>query len=275
MKKYIVKLNRPVFIREEQNLQPVYGFLSDYNDDNGLIDSYVSYLAAMHQWSVGREKEFDVKDANWIDRKGKMHFFNDSWSDEICERCRNEIALEFSLHTIDLDITEGMLPGCGIDGSTIICESLLDNLISLAEQQTDKQTEQYNVILFNRPIWLPRNVLWVGEKGYCHIYGIVSDREMDSQLLEDCNAYLGYLVMCQEVTLKGQTPSGYTANLEQDGANWHKDGEEFTCSSDEIKEEGLLCQKKHNLKLYSVILKAPQELIQDCVRNDFLLSKKL
>ncbi len=279
MKKYLVKLNRPVLIENSpcdiSKLQPVYGFLSPIYDEE-LFDSYVSYMAAMHEWSAKREKRFDVVDKDWVDRKGNRHYYIDSWAEMICGRNRKKLGLEYSVKPIDLDNIEGVCLNCGIAETSILCESLMNNLWRFAEQQAERPTEGQNVILFNRPIWLPKRLLWKDENsGYCHIYGFVTDRNLDIQLLNDCNIYLGYLAMCEELTLNGTTYSGFTANLEKDGAHWYRRGKEFTCRSEELQAECQLCQKKNNLRFNATTLKAAPDQISNGIRTDFIVSKEL
>jgi len=283
MKKYLVKLNRPVMIEdclgEESKLQPVYGFLApvydDFDEELYCIDLYVDYLAAMHEWCAKQEKEFDItEDKDWVDKEGVVHYENDRWFMEICHQSRKKIGLDFTWYLIDLESVEGNCLGCGMEGGFITCESLMDNLTRLAEQQAAKKKEQYSVMVFNRPIWLPKHILWEGEDGFCHIYGIISDRQIDRSLWEDGYSYLGYLAMCEELAL-GVMPGGYTADLEKDGTRWYKDGREFNCRSDEILAEGQRCRRKNNLILHTAILRVPPDYLNKRVRNEFILSQDL
>jgi hypothetical protein len=245
MKRYLVKLNTPVLIEEstcdKSKKTTIYGFLGPYEEEyeelNACLehdlDIYVDYLAAMNEQSG---------------------------------------ALTYTVSLIDLEEVEGECLICGLDKSFIICDSLMDNLTRLAEQQ---KVEQFNVVLFNHPIWLPKRVLWEEEEGFCHIYGLIVDKEIDRKVLQDCNLYLGYLAMVEEVILNDVTPSGYTADVEKDGLFWYDRGEEYSCVSERLKREGLLCQHKHNLKLRSAVVRVPEIEINKGVRDEFILSQEL
>lgn len=260
MKRYFVKLNHPMLIEEsacdKSKKTTIYGFLGPYKEndeelDTNLesdIDDYVGYLASMNQWSTKREKEFNVK----------------------------ELGITYTLYLIDLDGIEGECLGCGMDKTLIICESLMDNLTRLAEQQKkEEEKESYNVVLFNRPIWLPKHILWENEYGFCHIYGLTVDDDLDSKVLQECNIYLGYLAMVEEFILNDVTPSGYTADVEKDGLYWYDRGEKYTCVSEKLKQECHLCRHKHNLKLRSAVVKVPVDELNGGVRDGYILSQEL
>ena len=287
MKKYLVKLNQPVFIKDspcgQLKMLPVYGLLAPcYEDLEELdsIDSYVDYLAAMNEWSADREDSFDVDNKNWVDKNGNVHHYYDNWTSEICRKNREKTGLDYTLYVIDLDRIDSDCLACWTDGSIITCETLLYNLLNLSERQVEKKTEkkeQYSVIVFNRPIWLPRNVLWEREDGFCHIYGFVTRRELDRRLLDDSNNYLGYLALCEEVTLNtsGESPGGFSANLANSGFSWFRGDDEFSCRSEEILEEGQRCRRKNNLILDAAILRVPAFYLNKRVRDGFILSKDL
>ena len=249
MKRFLVKLNTPVLFEEstcdKSKKTTIYGFLGPCKEEDEELDAclehdidvYVDYLAAMNEQSG---------------------------------------ALTYTVSLIDLEEVEGECLICGLDKSFIICDSLMDNLTRLAEQQAEKEkVKQYNVVLFNRPIWLPRCVLWEEEEGFCHIYGLLVDKEIDRKVLQDCNLYLGYLAMVEEVILNDVTPSGYTADVEKDGLHWYDRGEEYSCVSEKLKKESLLCQHKHNLKLRSAVVSVSEIEINKGVRDDFILSQEL
>ena len=249
MKRYLVKLNTPVLIEEstcdKSKITTIYGFLGPYEEEYEELDAclefdlniYVDYLTAMNEESVD---------------------------------------LTYTVSLIDLEGIEGECLECGMYKSFIICDSLMDNLNRLAEQQAEKEkVGQYNVVLFNHPIWLPKRLLWEEEDGFCHIYGLLVDKEIDRKVLQDCNLYLGYLAMVEEVILNGVTPSGYTADVEKDGLYWYDRGEEYSCVSERLKKESLLCLHKHNLKLRSAVVNVPEIEINKGVRDDFILSQEL
>ena len=282
MKRYLIKLSQPVIVddstAEETKQATIYGFLGPVivDDDQESYDylvydinSYVDYLAAMDVRNAVVEKDFDIdKDENLI-----------AWSQRISEigrKSREETGLTFTLSVVDLEGINKNCIACGMDRSFIICGALMEDFTRLAEQQAEEvKTAQYNVILFNRPIWLPKRILWKGEDGFSHIYGVTIDQEIDRQLLKDCNLYLGYLAMIEELTLNNVTPSGYTADLEKDGSLWYDRGEGYTYISEKIKEECNLCRHKHNLKLRGAVVRIPEEELNKGVKDEYILSQEL
>ena len=283
MKRYLVQLNRSLLIEKDEERTKIYGFLGPYEEENDShkdyllsgIDAYVDYIAAMEDWCANGDDEFDVADDNeWIDKDGKEHLTCDLWAASIAKKHRKD--LDYSLYLIDLDGIEGQCLECGMDKSFIICESLMDNLIRLAEQQkAEEEKEPYNIVLFNRPIWLPKHILWENEYGFCHIYGLTVDDDLDSKVLQECNLYLGYLAMVEELILNDVTPSGYTADVEKDGLYWYDRGEKYICVSEKIKKESQLCRHKHNLKLRSAVVRVPIEDLNEGTRDGLILSQKL
>lgn len=282
MKMILVELNRPVLINnsicEQIRLQPLYGFLSpNYGDDKDKNDelddqifTYVCYLAAIHEWSSFGDVEFTVlNDDCWLDRDGKRHSVYDNWSFDVARKCRERIGLDYTLHEIDLDEVSGACFDCGRDRSLITCSSLMDHLVRLAEEQQKKEN-QYGVLLFNRPIWLPRGEFWSGEDGFCHIFGLIlKPEEMAGEYLE----YLGYLAMCEEYYLTGVTPSGF-APIIDDPSRWNN-GTDCFVKGKEVLEECEVCRKKHNLKLHTAVVTLPEKVILDGVRDDMIISQQL
>ena len=281
MKRYLIKLSQPVIVDDstckEKKLTTIYGFLGPEAEDNKEpadyfvydINTYVNYLAAMDERNDVGEKDYDEKkDNNLI-----------GWSQRISEmgrKRREETGLTFSISVIDLDGIDGDCLECGMYKSFVICDSLMDNLTRLAEQQAEEEkTAQYNVILFNRPIWLPKHILWEEEEGFCHIYGLVIDEELDRRIIQDCNLYLGYLAMIEELTLNDVTPSGYTADVEKDGLYWYDRGEKYTCVSEELKKECQVCRHKHNLLLRGVEVSVQGKELKQGVRDGYILSQGL
>ena len=281
MKQYLVKLNRPVLINETlsgiQYYQAVYGFLVPYPEKEEIngrtrkdILSYVRYLAAIHELSAGCTDEFRIgPHKQWIDKEGKGHGW-DSWAEELAQRCAEKIGLDYSLVVIDTDGLSGICPDCGISGNYICCGNLMESLSRKAEEQD----ELYNVLLFNRPVWLPNEALCQGEKGHSHFYGIITKRKIGGELIETGNLYLGYLAMCEEYGLNGMTPSGYKAEND-DMSIWIDKGEKNRVGSDKIIRETLLCLKKHCLRISRVIAKVPGLDVEEGVRGCHIVSKKL
>ena len=281
MKRYLIKLNQPVIVDdstcEEKKQATIYGFLGPVIEDDEEpadylvydINSYVDYLAAMDDRNAVGENEFDIeKDKNLI-----------GWSQRICElgrKRREETGLTFTISVIDLDKIDGGCLVCGIDKSVITCEALMDTLTRLAEHQAeDGKTAQCNVFIFNRPIWLPKHILWEGEEGFSHIYGLVVDEEIDEKLIQDCTLYLGYLAMVEDVTLIDVTPSGYTADVEKDGLFWYDRGKKYTCVSEKLKIESQICRHKHNLLLRGATVTVSEKEIKQGVRDGYILSQDL
>lgn len=287
MKRYLVELNRPVLAAAspcEQSLkQSIYGFLGPYvktdEAENAFLEDeiyiYVGYLAAMHDWVVfNGDVEFTVTGSkNWRDRDGHIHPTYSNWAQEIGHTHMKRLGLDYTLYEIDLDGVDSVCLDCGKEMGLITCESLMNNLVRLAEEQEDdEKDERHTVILFNRPIWLPNRILLDDAEGFSHIYGMVSAKQIDEDLVKTSDLYLGYLAMCEEFTLTGQTPSGYTT---EDFFYWYKDGEEYIVVSDEIKAECLLCKQKHNLKAHTKVVKISKDDLEDGVQGDHIVSKWL
>ena len=276
MKKYLVTFNHPVIIDGgKPELYTIYGLLVPYEEiTKEEIDTYISYLAAMHEWSVKREKSFSVNEKyDWVDHNGVVHPCCDEWALKLQKKCRKRLALDFTVSVIDIDEAEVDCIECGREESFIVCKSLMENLVRLAQKQAENQ--EYGVVLFNRPLWLPKSFIWDGEPGYCHIYGVITDCEIDEEQMRDLRSYLGYLAMVEEVVLNGETPSGYTTEEDKDGYYWYLHGEEYFCKSAEIEAEGSLCMRKLNLRLYPVVERIPQEYLDGGVRDDFIISQEL
>ena len=287
MKRYLVKLNRPVIVADspcELSIKhSIYGFLFPYIEaDEGErailedeIYDFVGYLAAMHDWSASSgDVEFAVTETkDWRDQEGHLHPICSHWALEIGHRHKNKLGLDFTLYTIDTDGIDGVCLDCGKENSFITCESLMKNLVRLAEKQEEEERdERHTVILFNRPIWLPNHFLWDDAKGFSNVYGVVADRELDEELLKMGELYLGYLAICEECSLTGQTPSGFTT---KDYFYWNKDGEEYPVIAEEIKAECLLCKNKHNLKPHAVAVWIPKKDMEKGVEGDLVISKWL
>ena len=281
MEQYLIKLNQPVIVDsstcKEKKQTTIYGFLTPAIEEDKEpadyliydINSYVDYLAAMDERNNIDDRKFDKeRDKNLI-----------CWSQRISDmgkKRRKKTGLTFTISKINLDEIDGDCLNCGMDQSIITCDSLMDNLTRLAEQQEEEQKKtQHSIALFNRPIWLPKNILWAGEEGFCHIYGLVIDKEFDSKLIEDCKLYLGYLAMIEELTLNDITPSGFTADLEKDGWIWYDRGVEYTLLSDELKKECLICLHKHNLLPICRTVYVSGKDLKQGVRDGYILSKKL
>ena len=287
MKQYLVKLNHPLLgeaiLGNKTEMKCIYGFLGpeiteDEEENTHLeneISDYVGYLAAMHVWETANgDVEFSLDgEKNWIDIDGNTHPTNSEWAFEIGYKYKRKLGLDYTIYEIDLDGIEGVCLEYGRDRSFILCDSLMDNLVRLAERQAEEECKkQYTVVLFNRPIWLPEQAFWPDQDGFCHFYGLMLAREIDDDFLHDCDTYLGYLAMCEEYALAGQTPLGYTT---KDGRYFYKDGEEYFVTEEEIQAECLLCQKKFNLKYRVAVVRMPEEEMEQGVREEFIIAKWL
>lgn len=279
MKTYVIKLNHPVLVNnstdKETHYDTVYGFIfsPQGNDreklflDEGLI-SYLGYLSAIHEWSNGTTDFSVSEDQNWITNSGEKHETNDFWSYLIGEECREKIDLRCSIYALDVDVVE-LLKDKGMDESFVINESLMNKLVYLAKEQNRRERA---IFLFNRPIWLPKNVLWGNEEGYTHIYGVISDREYTSLLEYDIRAYAGYLAVCEENYLTGRTPSGYTTS---DYITWYKDGIAYSVRDIEIMDESFACKSKYNLKLIGIAAHNLSYTVAMGVRDDLIIDQEL
>lgn len=272
MKYYLVKFNHPVLITTPNTTNDciVYGFVvpRGRDDDEYDIPCYVGYIAAMHEWSAGRETEFTSSPLSyWLDKDGIEHKPTDEWSHEIEERCRKRLGLDCTSLLIETE--EEICSSSGMDDNLIVCKWKMDELSEMAEQD-----DIYYVITFNRPIWLPARLVCPEEKGYSHIYGVVVEEEPTQATFTDVEYYLGYLAMIEEYCLNGVTPSGYVPADEDNCIFWIDRGEEYRCNSDMIKKEALLCAHKHNLKINNSISMTLSE-IQDGVTGDFITSQHL
>ena len=285
MKKYLIRLNRPVVIDDCYHgapiKQPVFGFLCPYNEYNPTendfhkecIELYVSYLAAMHRWSENGGEEFSVFNKEWINQEGDAYPYE--WRKRICQRDREELGLDYTLYVIDLDEIDDSFLKCGTDRTLIISPNLMDKLIELAGGEDSEQFDLRNVILFNHPVWLPKHILWEGEYGYCHIYGLAIEESLDREQLEGCLKYLGYLALIEELALNGVTPSGYTADIDGDGSIWYNRGEEYPVGSESISKECRLCRKKHSYRICGAVEAVPREDLIDGLRGELIISKAI
>ena len=282
MKIYLIQLNRPVLIDnstpEKTHYDTLYGFIYDYPDDykermlmHETLRSYIGYVAATHEWS--NNKDFDdytlSEEKHWVDREGNEHFYYDPWCYEIGERSRKKLGLDYTLYVVDIDDITVYLRDEGMDGHMIITQSLMDKLVKIGREQN--RIEQ-TVCLFNRPIWLPKSVIWEGNGGYCLIYGTVSERPFDFTLKSDINNYLGYLALCEEYAISGTTPSGFTS---KDYVTWYKNGTGYDEKTKEIKREGQLCRNKYNLKICTAVLRTPTYEINEGVWDGLIIDQKL
>lgn len=277
MKRYLVKFNRPLLIKiiedRREYYKPVYGFFGHpytndkkeywkYQYDHQL---YSSYLAAIHEWSNTTSPEFTISyfNSNWIDNTGQEHIADD-WVYDICSRAMEKLGLDFTTYVIVLDDV------IGPENRIIKDESYMDYLVSKAESKEEGLIEK-TAFLFIRPLRFSAESLWDGEEGDCHIYGVVTEDDSDEEQ-ESVEDYLGYLAMCEEYTLAGITPSGFST---QDGVTWYKDGIEYFVSDYEIKEECRLCKSRRNLKKLVTVTRIPGYKLEDGVRDELIIDQGL
>lgn len=268
MKKFLVRFNRPILIKANNTGEPSdyitsYGFLTPHNDYDDHerqmqnIWDYTAYLAAMHEWSSGADDFALVNGNDWVDRKtGAVNNF-----DNVCDKCMKKLGLTFTLHTIDTDDYDEDTLAEGIVGGLVISDKLMDTLL---------EEEKCFAALYNRPIFMPKEILWPGETGYVQIFGTI-EREMlvNTDVQKDADNYLAYLAMGEECILNGSSPSGYL----MDNGVFFKDGRSYSPHSSAIKEESHLCKKKNNLNIVDVI--DLDYLPREGVRDDFIISLDL
>lgn len=270
MKKYLAAFNRPLLIKGDNTGEPsdyftVYGFLAPYTDDyyehERTIDhiwDYAGYLCVYHEWSNN-----NINDVN------EVIYLNGKWNKEQCSKCMDKLGLIYTLHTIDTDDIDGTSLEDGVVDSLIVNAELMDVLIDSEDSPKNEQT----AFLFNRPIFLPKDTLWEGEKGYCLVYGTTTSLSLDRNLFNETNAYLGFLCMCEEVFLNNVTPSGYTASLKGNDMMWYLDGKAYLPNDEEIRNEAKISQRRHNLKIRGVA-RIDSNLIEG-VKDSLILSKDL
>lgn len=279
MKTYVIKLNHPVLVNnstdKETHYDTIYGYIycPKGNDREKMflgegLKAYLGYLSAIHEWSKGAT-DFSVdEDQNWITNSGEKHDTNDFWSYLKGEECRERIDLRCSIYVLDVDVVE-LLADKGMEESFIISESLMNKLVYLAKEQNRKKRV---IFLFNRPVWLPKNVLWENENGFTHIYGVISDRAFTSRLEYDIKGYAGYLAMCEEYYLTGRTPSGFTTT---DYATWYKDGVAYNAKEKDIKDESFICKNKNSLKITAFAARNPSYTVALGIRDDLIIDQEL
>ena len=158
MKKQFIKLNQPMLINNSntlaRNYQTIYGFFAPYFDDdeerNELVEDhireYVSYLATIHEWDnnhCGCSYSLRNKggELHWIDKTtGKEHTW-DNWTREIGRTCIDKFGQGYISYIIDLDNAICECFSCGISGGWVCCKSLMDTLVTIAEDQETEESD--------------------------------------------------------------------------------------------------------------------------------------
>lgn len=279
MKKCVVKFSRPLLINYsisgKPTLKTVYGFVAKLNERDEFnekllarIDSYVKYLAAMHEWSNGNDEFTIADDNNWIDNNGDEHVVNtfvcDKWVEGICIRAATKLGLSYELFKVDPESVDYALAD-NISAGIIISKDYMEFLSLVAD------CERRYFFLFNRPVWVPKSEIWKGEKGSCHIYGITLDCSYSLDIHEEVRKYLSYLAMCEEYCLAGVTPSGFVYG---DDGLWYNDGIGYKITDKALYNEGMLCRKKNHLRVLAPIWR-PIHYTSKGIRNGFILSQNL
>ena len=282
MKELLIKLNRPLLINTSKTYTPnyltVYSFFAPYYDKdkerNELVEDhigeYLCYLATLHEWDNNYcrcDFLLSIKggECHWIDKDGKEHIW-DEWIHEIGKKCRDKLGLGYISHLIDLENATGECLTCGITGGWICCKTLMNTLVTIAENQESEETTAF---VFNHPIWLAKEVLWPEQDGFCCIYGVTINRRLDTSLLDGLDSYLGYLAMCEDYCLNGETSSGFTAGNNEDLSVWKKGDVEYRCYDYEVIQECLLCKERHDLKAVATPLRKD---LADGVEGSFIVS---
>lgn len=286
MKKYLVKLNRPILIEYESypsRYKTIFGFLARFDEDKEKnkknihnIDCYVKYLCALAEWTSG-SGEFRLADnLMWVDKNGKNHLDNSKWALELGARCREKLGLSYTLHMIDLDEIPDeneTIYHKDIEKDNIFSQGCMDYLLNVAESQKEPRKEYY-AMLYNRPIWMKKELIWPGEDGFCLIYGTVAPINVYKDRCRDSNGYLGYLSAIQEYILNDETPSGYTYNVDNDkkGEWYDEEGKAHNICSTEMIEEYCVCQKMNGLRAHEAFIYTPDQEINQYVKDCFILS---
>lgn len=291
MKNYLIQLNHPLLINNSRTEQPkyltVYGFLAPYSEDSeeqnektedNILD-YLGYLAAIHEWSNNNAKEFDVilddGEFMFVDiTTGELHTnWKNKWCSRLGNKCRQKLNLDFKLYVIELDEGDGCYD-CGISGSLITCDYYMFRLVREAEEQEDDR--EVTVFLYNRPLFLPDNLMWRDGVEANLVFGDVVSEDFDSYLLTGNTGYLGYLAMIEECYLNGKTPSGYEIMIVKDGPLfWRKGGDMYDLHDDKILEEGDICLKKNNQKVRAIIPNVRYGDIKYGIKGSLIVSKDL
>lgn len=298
MKQHLIQLNHPLLINnsrtEEPNYETVYGFFAPYYDDDDddeghnewvedNILSYLGYLAAIHEWTNNNAETFTIKNIDGIYQfidltTGDEHNCKDQWCYNLGEECKRKLNLDFKLYVVDIDPDEDCYHCCS-SGSTINCQFYMDSLVRTAEEQMEDDRDMV-AVLFNRPIWLPTDLMWDGDLEHTLVYGAVRTEKGEecSDLQKGDSGYLGYLAMIEDCYLSGTTPSGYKIfiNNADNGLYWTLDGRTgYSCMSDAVLKEGDICREKHNLKIKAEIPGLKYKDIKYGVRCTLILSQEL
>lgn len=289
MKTYLIQLNHPLLINdggaEQTNYQTIYGFFTPYSEEwNEKIEEYVlvylGYLAAIHEWTNKNAEDYNIiigKDGFvFVDKAtGEQHTtWKDKWCSDLGNRCRQKLDLDFKLYVIELDENDYCYD-CGLYGSIINCDFYLARLVREAEEKEDDR--EVTVVLYNRPIILPNDIMWKDGAEMNLIFGdIIEGCCFDETLLDKSDGYLAYLTMIEECYLNGKTPSGYESVVEREcPVYWRKDGILYSCHSDEIYEEGAMCLQKNNQKVRAIIPNVRYGDIKYGVKDNLIVSKDL
>lgn len=275
MKKTVVKLSRPLVI-DAGGYKTIYGFVAENSDNDAekrkiqyRIDTYVSYLAAMHEWYNGGRKFSISKTNDWIDKDGTVHYMScwktDTWVQEICKEAVSKLGLSYTLYDIETYYWNDIADINEIRDGFITDEDLMDDIIDIADEK------EYTVVLFNHPIWLQKKLLQWNEEGHCLIYGLTIDESCDFFDSDTLN-YMGYMSMCEECQLKGKTSSGYT--LGEDGL-WYNGEGAYTSHDRKMLDASELSRERHDLMIERILWKTPERVLTGGVYDGFIISQDL
>ena len=138
-----------------------------------------------------------------------------------------------------------------------------------------KEDKLYDVLLFNKPLWLPIDIFRPGEPGHLNIYGVLSPIGVDRKCLDAAYSYLGYLSMCEECEENGESPSGFKT-VNGDCAIWEdREGNIYNAHCSELDSEREICREKANLKITNLIEGIHLGDINYGLYNGFIISHEL
>ena len=156
MEKYLVKLNRPLLVKTDED-EPIYyniyGILTDRMKDKEQnkelkhnLRRYIGYLAAMHEWTDGADDfsvVYDEEDIpQWQDKNGVVHKKYDDWSASLGTNAMKKLGLGYEIYALDLEDDSDWAFDIGLTSDllneNITSAATMDKLVELAESREDK-----------------------------------------------------------------------------------------------------------------------------------------
>ena len=108
----IVRFSRPLLLMTDRNqYKTIYGFVfqdKDWQEDiYTVIKFYVGYLCGVADFTNGGDEfsvSFDLKGIlNWVDDRGVLHQGADAWMEQIGNRCRKKLNLNYAIFQMEID----------------------------------------------------------------------------------------------------------------------------------------------------------------------------